>query len=189
MAMSIPGKHRKGVEYLINRVKELLNDGYNNDDLLILYRRTKMFSEFKAVLKREEIKVPAKTIHASKGLEAKVVFVIGLTEGYGGFPYIWQADRILQVIKQENYELLLEEERRLFYVAMTKAKDELILITEAGNESSFVEEIPEDYYIMKNTNIALGEDEIICKECKNELKESWIVCPFCGKNINKQVKY
>jgi len=30
-----------------------------------------------------------KTIHASKGLEAKAVFIIGLTEGSGGFPDIW----------------------------------------------------------------------------------------------------
>jgi superfamily I DNA/RNA helicase len=37
------------------------------------------------------------------------------------------------------------EERRLFYVAITRAKDELFLITELGNESSFVDEIPQHF--------------------------------------------
>ncbi|NJM81032.1 MAG: ATP-binding domain-containing protein [Flavobacterium sp.] len=78
-----------------------------------------------------------KTIHASKGLEAKVVFIIGLTEGSGGFPDVWLEDRLFQIIKTADYNLLLEEERRLFYVAITRAKDQLYLITEKGKESSF----------------------------------------------------
>jgi len=64
-----------------------------------------------------------------------------LTEGNGGFPDIWLEDRIFQIIKKANHDLLLEEERRLFYVAITRAKDKLFLITEKGNESSFLKEI------------------------------------------------
>ena len=60
--------------------------------------------------------VPEKTIHASKGLESKAVFIVGLTQGSGGFPDVWLDDRIYQTIRPVKYDILLEEERRLFYV-------------------------------------------------------------------------
>lgn len=93
-----------------------------------------MFTPYFFCFRNDGIKVQAKTIHAAKGLEAKAVFVIGLTEGSGGFPDIWLEDRIFQVIKKANHDLLMEEERRLFYVAITRAKEKLFLITEKGNE-------------------------------------------------------
>lgn len=67
-------------------------------------------------------------------LTACFLFLIGLTEGSGGFPDIWLEDRIFQVIKKANHDLLMEEERRLFYVAITRAKEKLFLITEKGSE-------------------------------------------------------
>jgi superfamily I DNA/RNA helicase len=44
----------------------------------------------------------------------------------------------------------MEEERRLFYVAITRAKEKLFLVTEKGNESSFLKEIP-DIFTVKTT--------------------------------------
>ena len=55
------------------------------------------------------------TIHQAKGLEWRVVFVIRISEGQ--FPHV----------KSSENEEDLEEERRLFYVAATRAKEELIL--------------------------------------------------------------
>lgn len=106
----------------------------------------------------EGMRVQGKTIHAAKGLEAKVVFIIGLTEGYGGFPDIWLEDRIFQVIKKANHDLLLEEERRLSYVAITRANDKLFLITGKGNESGFLREIP-DTFTVKTSATALPVTE------------------------------
>ena len=103
----------------------------------------------------------AKTIHAAKGLEAKVVFILGLTEGYGGFPDIWLEDRIYQVIKKANHDLLMEEERRLFYVAITRAKDKLFLITEKGLESSFLKEIPAIFTVKTSTSLKSVVEKII----------------------------
>lgn len=176
----------ENVEFAVNEVKKLLDDDYKNEDILFLYRRTKMYSDYYNAFKLEGLKVQAKTIHSAKGLEAKVVFVIGLKEGYGGFPDIWLADRIFQVVKKSNHDLLLEEERRLFYVAITRAKDKLFLLTEKGNESSFIREIPDNYTVKTQTHTnSAFDDIIICKNCQSQLEKLFAFCPYCGEAINK----
>jgi DNA helicase IV len=119
-----------GVEYMVEKVRELQDEGISPEDILVLYRRSRMYQPYRDALKGAGLKVTAKTIHASKGLEAKIVFIIGLTDGSGGFPDIWLDDVVFRVLKDVKYDMLMEEERRLFYVALTRAKDELFLITE-----------------------------------------------------------
>jgi DNA helicase-4 len=177
----------QNIQFCVDKVKELLEDGISNDDILFLYRRSKMFSQYFFKFKNEGIRVQGKTIHASKGLEAKVVFIIGLTEGSGGFPDIWLEDRIFQVIKKANHDLLMEEERRLFYVAITRAKDKLFLITEKGNESSFLKEIPEAFTVRTALPIKAVVDKVItCAGCFSQLEKLWVVCPYCGQKVNEQ---
>lgn len=86
------------------------------------------------------------TIHMAKGLEFDVVFIVGLEEEL--FPNVrpWESEEPSEI----------EEERRLFYVGMTRARKKLHLLyaknrTVFGNSqfrvlSRFVEEIPEKYY-------------------------------------------
>ncbi|MEA4893194.1 MAG: UvrD-helicase domain-containing protein [Peptococcaceae bacterium] len=71
------------------------------------------------------------TLHGSKGLEFPVVFLPGLKKG--GLP--------LEVPGREGD---LAEERRLFYVGMTRAREELILLTSSGEPSFFLSAIPKD---------------------------------------------
>lgn len=179
----------ENIQFCIDKVKELLKDGINNDDILFLYRRSKMYSPYFNKFKNERVRVQAKTIHASKGLEAKVVFILGLTEGSGGFPDIWLEDRIFQVIKKANHDLLMEEERRLFYVAITRAKDKLFLITEKGNESSFLKEIPSIFTVKTTDSIKQVVDKvIICTNCYSQLEKLHIFCPFCGKKVLENIE-
>jgi DNA helicase-2/ATP-dependent DNA helicase PcrA len=82
------------------------------------------------------------TIHQAKGLEWEAVFLIGLTEGL--FPHQRSLDRAEQI----------EEERRLFYVALTRAKRHLCVTAPAiassyqgpshNGRSRFLEELPDD---------------------------------------------
>ena len=176
----------ENIQFCSEKVNELLKDGINNDEILFLYRRNKMFSPYFNFFKGEGTRVQGKTIHASKGLEAKVVFIIGLTEGNGGFPDIWLEDRIFQIIKKANHDVLMEEERRLFYVAITRAKDKLFLITEKGNESSFLKEIP-DVFTVRTVNQMTSVVEKIetCNKCFSQLEKLWVVCPYCGEKIEK----
>jgi DNA helicase-2/ATP-dependent DNA helicase PcrA len=64
---------------------------------------------------RDAEQVTLTSVHQAKGLEWKVVFIINLTEG--SFP----STRSLESVAA------IEEERRLFYVAVTRARDELYL--------------------------------------------------------------
>ena len=93
----------------------------------------------------EEAPLVLSTIHQAKGLEWKAVFVIGLSEGQ--FPHL----------KALDSEESLEEERRLFYVASTRAKDLLFLTqpmmrydSQAGmvitRPSLFILELSHDLY-------------------------------------------
>lgn len=177
----------ENIEFVIEQVKKLQQEkGYSKEDILFLYRRSKMFAPYFARIKSERLFISAKTIHASKGLEAKAVFIIGLTEGYGGFPDIWMEDRIYQVIKRSKHDALLEEERRLFYVAITRAKDELFLITVKGNESSFIKEIPEIF--TSKTFIpfkSVVEKILLCTNCESQLEENFKFCPACGCEVDK----
>ena len=62
----------ENIQFCSEKVNELLKDGINNDEILFLYRRNKMFSPYFNFFKGEGTRVQGKTIHASKGLEAKV---------------------------------------------------------------------------------------------------------------------
>lgn len=177
----------ENIQFCFDKVRELQDEGLTNEDILFLYRRSKMYSPYFFRFKNDNIKVQAKTIHAAKGLEAKVVFILGLTEGNGGFPDIWLEDRIFQVIKKANHDLLLEEERRLFYVAITRAKDKLFLITEKGNESSFLKEIPDIFTVKTSIPIkSVVEKVITCHKCYSQLEKLWVLCPYCGEKVNGQ---
>jgi DNA helicase-4 len=174
----------ENLSFCYDKVQELLNDGLTGEDILFLYRRSKMYSPYFFKFRNEDLRVQAKTIHAAKGLEAKVVFILGLTEGSGGFPDIWLEDRIFQIIKKANHDLLLEEERRLFYVAITRAKEKLFLITQKGNESSFLKEIPEIFTVKTGQPLkAVMEKVLTCKKCFSELQNLFIVCPYCGEKV------
>ena len=96
------------------------------------------------------------TMHAAKGLEFPVVFVVGAEEGI--FP------GMRAIGEQEE----MEEERRLCYVAMTRAKEQLYLTcanqrmlfgrTSANRPSRFTREIPEEHLLRSGRSGSAGFD-------------------------------
>jgi DNA helicase IV len=176
-----------GVETVLEKVKQFLNNGHSKEDILVLTRTRKAnsFQHYYDELGKLGIKIT--TIHSAKGLEAKIVFILGLTGrkygDLGGFPLVFGADRIMQIIKPVDYELLMEEERRLFYVALTRAKEELFLISEIGNESEFISDIPGEFIDRKNflmLNVP-KQTQKQCFNCKKGLEIEFICCPYCGE--------
>jgi len=86
-------------------------------------------------------KVPFMTVHKSKGLQAKVVFLLNVVEGLYGFPCEIENPDIFEPAiisrKRDRYE----EERRLFYVAVTRSMSDLIIYTQKDSVSKFIYEI------------------------------------------------
>jgi len=81
------------------------------------------------------------TVHAAKGLECEDVIVLNMIDDILGFPNKIEDDEILKqcFFSQEKY--VYAEERRLFYVALTRAKNNVYLMTKRKLESIFIHEI------------------------------------------------
>lgn len=112
------------------------------------------------------------TIHAAKGLEFKNVYIIGLDEPF--FPH--------HKTLEEREDTGLEEERRLLYVALTRAKERLYLFSEndisgKNNYSRFVDEIFDKQKVVTEENIAEQEhiDDEEIKDEKLELDDEKII--------------
>ncbi len=80
------------------------------------------------------------TIHRSKGLEEKNVILVNSDS----IPNVMQQERIMRHVLKDNDYILYEEERRLFYVALTRTK-ERIFIQVNRKISPFVKELMRDY--------------------------------------------
>ncbi len=85
---------------------------------------------------REKIRVD--TVHSFKGKEADIVIILRANEG--AFPLI-HPDNVLFKFFGVTEKDVLDEERRLFYVALTRAAEKLYLLTEQERESPFLQEL------------------------------------------------
>ena len=82
-----------------------------------------------------------KTVHRSKGLEADYVVVLGLCSAKYGFPTETTDDPLLDLVLAAPEVHPNAEERRLLYVAITRARRHTFLLTEGGPPSSFATEL------------------------------------------------
>jgi DNA helicase II / ATP-dependent DNA helicase PcrA len=112
----------ENIEELLNGIKEFSIDQIVDDDAVVKARTLPGYMEDIALLTdadkvtdEDNDKVSLMTIHASKGLEFRFVYIVGLEENL--FPS--------QMALNSRTEL--EEERRLFYVALTRAMKKLTL--------------------------------------------------------------
>jgi len=158
--------HRQTAEDCQGRIISYIQNGYSPRDILVLSRfmRTRIGRGYRFLsnvgifiekakenginLAYEKLdarnKVRLLTAHRSKGLEAKVVFLLNVTRGMYGFPCEIEDPSIYEPAR-ENYppQDQKEEERRLFYVAMTRAMEDLYIYTWEPAMSEFLEEIKE----------------------------------------------
>ncbi len=85
------------------------------------------------------------TVHQSKGLEADIVILIHLENSLLGFPNKIEEDSVFRFLNKQSESYAYEEERRLFYVALTRTKNEVYLLTPSQNESIFIRELKRNY--------------------------------------------
>ncbi len=134
-------------------VDKILNSNIPKNEIFVLSRTNRQLNELSKLMKQKNIKhvlktdelnnsafIPKKevtlaTIHSIKGLEAELVFVIGCNEL--NFPCKTSDHPIIELIKLEDYDKE-EEEKRIFYVALSRAKNKLFLTYNGKKPTYFI---------------------------------------------------
>ena len=102
------------------------------------------------------------TVHASKGLEADHVLILRAAAEEMGFPSEIVDDPILDLVLPEPEQFDHAEERRLFYVALTRARKSVTVLADRENQSAFVRELVDH---PEYEAIVLGEPCIAAHRC------------------------
>jgi len=104
------------------------------------------------------------TVHRSKGLEADYAVVLGLCSGKFGFPAEIADDPLLDLVLAAPEAHPNAEERRLLYVAVTRARRQVFLLADGGQPSEFVTELIDGEYDVEVFG-RLPEDDVPCPRC------------------------
>ena len=110
--------------------------------------------------------IEAQSFHASKGKEADFVIIVGLKKGAHGFPSEKVTSALLETLLPTKESFKYAEERRLFYVALTRAKDRVYVIADMVEASCFVKEL-------------VDEHNIECNEFESTASQSFIEQQHC----------
>ena len=109
------------------------------------------------------------TVHSSKGLEADNVIILNMKNELLGFPNKISDDPVLSLVLQNKDEYMFAEERRLFYVAITRTRNKTYLIAPAERSSIFLNDLKK----ITNLNIYMNKDENTPESAPN--------CPRCKR--------
>ncbi len=190
------GDNRSGVSYAIANAVEIALEQiirYNkeegkpdNSSILLLGRygfdgdrleRSGLFEFISNGSKLRSVKYPRlnitfMTAHASKGLGYDNVIILnGRNETYG-FPSKIEDDPVLEFVVKGDRAIDYAEERRLFYVALTRTKNRVFCIAPEQNPSEFLLEIKHDF-----KNVALKG---AWNENPKDIPSVKKTCPMCG---------
>ncbi len=121
--------------------------GRNNNDINNYISSKVKITEDKRIILKDDSKMNINymTMHRSKGLECDDIIIINLKDDALGFPSKMEQNKILEYIRKDTKKDFLEEERRLFYVALTRAKNNVYLFTPRLKSSIFVKELIKNY--------------------------------------------
>ena len=152
--------------------KIMLLGRYNNDMKELC--KTDYFYEYKGNIICNDYKnadIVFYTVHRSKGMEADYVIIINAINSTFGFPSKIKDDELFKFFKytKENFEYA--EERRLFYVALTRTKNKVYIITSDKRPSQFLSELKENHNVEFCNDIEFDDsDNYVCPKCGGYLK-------------------
>lgn len=145
---SLTKGNKKSVTILPNEQLDALLDklsGFAKADekILILARYHHLRPDVlqKAATRWPKLNIEFMTIHASKGQQAEYVIIVGLHEGNDGFPAPARESLLEEVLLPEPEDFADAEERRLLYVAITRAKHQVWLMQDKTQPSVFVAQL------------------------------------------------
>ena len=151
----------------LDRACEVIADrtlsGRNRPSVLVLGRYRNSQRAFGMSRWRSSARAEFSTVHKAKGREADYVIVLDLNQG--GFPSHKEDDPLLELVLPpvSGTAYPFAEERRLFYVAMTRARKGTYLVTDAERPSPFVRELLEESPGIRH----IGEPIRSCPWCTN----------------------
>lgn len=144
-------KFNNALIYTIDKIiekfkdKEILILGRNNNDIKLI--NNKIFKIDGDNIIYKDTKIKYMTVHKSKGLESDNVIIINLENKIDGFPSKIINHEILSLVSKDKEDFIFDEERRLFYVALTRTKNFVYLLAPIRQPSLFVLEL------IKNKNV------------------------------------
>lgn len=155
-------------EYSMEGVLRELNDRVENASVYIIGRYNHLEPEELPWFKREfgNLEVEFITAHSSKGVQRDYVIVTGLTSLGYAFPSQIVDDPILELVLARKEKIPNAEERRLFYVAITRARKHVYLIASERAPSVFAVEVTTDGYEIELCG-QRGISEGNCPICRN----------------------
>lgn len=130
------------------RIEDIAHDNPETHvKILILgrYNRDRRF--IPGGINNNHVTVDFMTVHSSKGLEADHVILPNVMDAALGFPSKVEDDPVMQLAMLDGEAFPFAEERRLFYVALTRAKKTVTLVTVLGSESVFLTELVKEHDI------------------------------------------
>ena len=171
-----------GLKLVLDAVSKKLGLGHEQrSSVLVLGRYNHMMQEWRSARRAAQLRkryplldISFMTVHAAKGKEADFVAVIGLCRGKNGFPCEKPTDGLIELVLPQKELFLHAEERRVFYVALTRARHRAYLIYDPMEESVFISDLrrSEDYIICHDEFDSFPG--VLPQECLR------VQCPGCG---------
>jgi len=150
--------------------------GRNNKDIESVLLDNRIYIDFnvskketKTIIKVKDfpsMNISYSTVHGSKGLEEDYVIILNADDSRLGFPNKMEDDELLDMVLSSNSNFEYAEERRLWYVALTRTRSYTYIIASAESPSIFVEEIKDQCLVMNPSTIR-KENELLCPKCKS----------------------
>ncbi|QQX79775.1 UvrD-helicase domain-containing protein [Shewanella sp. KX20019] len=121
-------------------------------------------------LKYPSLTIECQSFHASKGKEADYVVITGMKTGKHGFPSQKVTPALLEAFLPQAEDFEFAEERRLFYVALTRAKHRVYVVADMTDVSPFVVELLQQNYAIEQQEFGTSLvqklfGEIKCVRC------------------------
>ena len=173
---------RVGVEARVAEIAAEASTASKKVSVFVLGRYNKDSAAMPTSYDRHWVDLKFITVHASKGLEADHVIVPGLSTDGLGFPSRIIDDPVLLLAMPGGDDYPHAKERRLFYVALTRARATVTLITVARKESAFIIELVREQKIKLRNIDGSSATTTLCPDCGSGflIQRSGRFGPFLG---------
>lgn len=128
------------VAQLLTNQSILLLGRYNYDAMSVGFTGKLDMKANRIMVKIGGRDIPFLSVHSAKGLEADNVILVNCNQGAYGFPSLIEDDPILDFVLSKKEAYPFAEERRLFYVAMTRARMHMFVLYDRNKPSPFIGE-------------------------------------------------